>query len=215
MDQHSLKNSRNNTMFLFGIVLLLGRRRRALRTLIREAPDSQESQSKSHLSQKFAPDRQKGSDKIRETTRCFCLALCFCWVGGVEWSELAYVRQESQNKSHLSPKFAPDRQKGSDKTRETTRLFGSLLCFCWVGGVERSELSYVRHLTVRRIKIKATCHKNLHLTGRNPRNNTLFWFGVVLLLGRRRRVVRTLISKAPDSQEGQNKSHLSQKRFHL
>ena len=144
-------------------MLLLGRRRREVRTLRRKAPDRQESQKKSHQSQKFAPDRQKGSNKIRDTTRFFGSALCCCWVGGVEGSELSYVRhltvRRVKKKSHPSQKFAPDRQKGSDKIRETTRFFGSALCFCWVGGVEWSELSYVRHLTVRRVKIKATCHK--------------------------------------------------------
>ena len=109
----------------------------------------------------LAPDRQKGSDKIHETTRFFCLAWCFC-LGRRRRVLRTLIRtapdsQEGQKKSHLSQNFAPDSQKGSHKIRETTRFFGSALRFCWVGGVECYELFYVRHLTVRRVKIKATC----------------------------------------------------------
>ena len=101
----------------------------------------------------LAPDRQKGSDKIHETTRFFCLAWCFC-LGRQRRVLRTLIRtapdsQEGQKKSHLSQKFAPDSQKGSHKIRETTRFFGSALRLCWVGGVECYELFYVRHLTVR------------------------------------------------------------------
>ena len=97
-----------STIFCLAWCFCLGRRRRVLRTLIRTAPDSQDGQKKPPVT---------------------------------------------------SQKFASDSQKGSNKIRETTRFFGSALRFCWVGGVECFELFYVRHLTVRRVKIKATSHK--------------------------------------------------------
>ena len=45
------------------------------------------------------------------------------------------------------------------KSTKQNVFFGLAFCFCWVGGVECYEHSYVRHLTVRRVQIKATCHK--------------------------------------------------------
>ena len=120
-------------MFLFGVVLLLGRRRRALRTLIRKAPDRQESQNKSHPSQKFAPDRQKGSDKIRETTRFFGSALCFCWVGGV----LAPKRPPTWGGTWGEPSGEPSVAWGSGFCVACLFLFAFLFVFgrflraCW------------------------------------------------------------------------------------
>ena len=111
----------------------------------------------------LAPDRQKGSDKIHETPRFFFFGVVLL-LGRRRRVLRTLIRtapdsQEGHNKSHLSQTFAPDSQKGSDTIRETTRFFGSGLRFCWVGGVECYELFYVRHLTVRRVQIKATCHK--------------------------------------------------------
>ena len=124
----------------------------------------------------------KGSNKIHETS----LALCFCWVGGVECYELSYVRHLTVRKVQKKATYAdfaasfwqddskrvsictsnpwskdkftlfPGRQKGSNKIHETLRCFCLASCFCWVGGVECYELSYAKHLTIREVKIKAT-----------------------------------------------------------
>ena len=109
-------------------MLLLGRRRRVLRTLIRKAPDNQEGQNKSHL-RRFKSKLLTGRPKKG-------------------------FRLYSQPLKQRHVQLAPDRQKGSDKIHETTCCLCLASCFCWVGGVERYELSYVRHLTIREVKKK-------------------------------------------------------------
>ena len=116
----------------------VGRRWRVLQTLLRRAPGSQVGQDKRHL-RRFGLRRLLGQHR--------------------KGSSLPYTASQGRSKEN---ELAPDRQTGSD----TTRFFCLAFCFCWVGGVECYDLSYVRRLTVRTVTIKATCHKNLHLTGR-------------------------------------------------
>ena len=80
---------------------------------------------------------------------------CFVWRGAFAGSAASSVTnsstsiapdsQKGPHKSQPSQKFTPDRQTGADKIHETQRFLGLAYCFCWVGGVERYEHSYVRH----------------------------------------------------------------------